>query len=221
VGRSSFTWISVLAAAWALAGAGACGIRPLTSAELYGVSATGGTTGAAGTGGTGGPPGAAGTAGTTNDAAQDMTIDMTVDADTPETPPADGGTDAPASGCPQSCAADQFCDELTNKCSPRAGTGMLSGSVIDTCDGNGLDALVGIAGQHQCSYPLKGSFFFTGLPLGRLNLAAAKDGYTAYSEPVEIVPGGVIHNIRLTRKQGCSVAPAAAACTCTEPTCPP
>ena len=100
---------------------------------------------------------------------------------------------------------------------------MLSGSVIDPCDGNGngIAARVGIAGQRLCSAQGKGSYFFSGLPLGRLKLAAVKDGYELYGATVDIVAGGVIHDIRMVRAGGCQSVPPVAACTCTEPSCNP
>jgi hypothetical protein len=144
-----------------------------------------------------GPAGAGGAAGSATDAAVDTGL---------------------SPGCPQVCNPDQFCDELTNQCAARAGAGMLSGTVIDECTNYGTDALVGVAGQHQCSYVGKGSYFFSGLPLGRLKLAAAKEGYDLYGATVEIVPGGVVHDIRLVRIGGCA-QPAAPACTCTDASC--
>jgi hypothetical protein len=187
----------------AFAGAGACGVRPLTSAELYGAAGAGG----AGGGGGGGMAGAAGGAGSTNEDASDAGVDA--------------GPDVPSTGCPQVCDADQFCDELTNRCAPRVGTGMLSGSVIDPCASDGVDARVGIAGQHRCSYVNKGSYFFAGLPFGRLKLAAAKEGYELYGATVEIVPGGVIHDIKLVRTGGCTAPRPTVACTCTDSSCNP
>ena len=81
---------------------------------------------------------------------------------------------------------------------------MLSGVVVDACSGTGLDARIGIAGRRLCSAADKGSYFFSALPLGRLKLAAVKDGYELYGATVEIVPGGVIHDIVLVRAGGCA-----------------
>lgn len=105
-----------------------------------------------------------------------------------------------------------------------AALGMLSGTVRDTCTLNGLDALVGIAGRHTCSYPQKGSYFIRAVPLGTLKLAAAKDGYALYEATIEIVPGGNIHNIDMVpaTAAGCAALPSPPlACTCTTPTCEP
>jgi hypothetical protein len=105
-----------------------------------------------------------------------------------------------------------------------AAPGMLSGTVRDTCTHNGLDALVGIAGRHVCSYPQKGSYYFRAVPLGTLKLAAAKDGYALYEATIEIVPGGNIHDIDMVPATtgGCGALPSPpVACTCTTPTCEP
>ncbi len=150
-----------------------------------------------------------------------MISDAAVDQGAPDGPPGDGDPDASPSGCAQACNPEQYCDELTNRCAPRVGTGMLSGSVGDPCISDGVDALVGIAGQHRCSYVSKGSYFFTNLPLGRLKLAAAKEGYELYGATVEIVPGGVIHDIKLVRTGGCTAPRPTVACTCTDSSCNP
>ena len=192
-GMSRSTLVALLGlGALALAASG-CDVRPLTSRELYGAS---GGTGGAGTGGGGGGVGGqsfdgGGVAGTTPDAGA-------------EAPAADAVPEAPASACPAPCAADQFCDELTGQCAPRSGVGMLSGIVVDQCSGDSVDALIGIAGHHACAYLGKGAYFFTGLPLGKLKLAAAKEGYELYGATVDIVPGGVIHDVHLMRVGGCT-----------------
>jgi hypothetical protein len=105
-----------------------------------------------------------------------------------------------------------------------AAVGMLSGTVRDTCTNSGLDALVGIAGRHTCSYPQKGSYFIRAVPLGTLKLAAAKDGYALYEATIEIVPGGNVHDIDMVpaADAACAALPSpAVACTCTTPTCEP
>ena len=205
----------VAAFAAALVAAG-CGIRPLTSAELYGAAGRGGSSagssGGSGGGGTAGTSqggtGGGGTSGGGTAGAQAG---------------ADGGSsDVDASGCAQPCPADQFCDELTGRCAPSTGSGMLSGVVTDACSGLGIAALVGIAGQHVCSYQSKGSYFVNGLPFGMLKLAAAKTGYELQGDTVDIVAGGVVHDIRLMRAGGCTApAPADSACSCTASSCTP
>jgi len=105
------------------------------------------------------------------------------------------------------------------------GTGMLSGVVSTSCSPvQGLDAKVGIAGHHKCSYPQKGSFFFSDLPLGTLELAVAKEGYVLYQAIVVIAPGGTVHNVALTPASpgGCAdPLPVPIACDCTEADCLP
>lgn len=197
-----------------VASAGSCGVRPLRSEDLYG--GAGGSSASAGhdggadrpqgdASGGGGQPGSGGAGG-------QSPLDAAV-----EQPAAD----ASAADCGQSCGAEQFCDELTNRCLPRTGTGMLSGIVTDTCTTVGQDARVAIAGHRQCSAALKGSYFFSGLPLGRLKLAAVKDGYELYGATVELVPGGVVHDIKLVPLGGCQSPAPTTRCTCTEPSCTP
>lgn len=198
----------------ALVALAACDIRPLTASELYGASAS---------------DGAAPEVAAPPDAMPDA-----VEAPAAEVAPqhdagADAAGEAPARGCASACPVDQFCDELTSTCAPRTGAGMLSGVVRDECgNGQGLDALVGIAGHHTCSYAGKGSFFFSNLPLGKLKIAVAKQGYRLYDTTVTIVPGGVVHDVHLQREtsdggaDACAgPAPAQVACTCTTPTCQP
>jgi hypothetical protein len=187
--------------------AAACDVRPLTSAELYG--------GRAGTGGGGTDGGAAGTG-----------VDAAVTVDAADA--SDAGADADASttdgphGCAATCAADQFCNELTGRCTPNAGTGMLSGMVLDACNPSvALDALVGIARQRLCSHEGKGSFFFTQLPLGTLFVTASKPGYEPYGAAVSI-PEESIHVIRLRPIGGCDApAPAQTTCVCEGTGCLP
>ena len=135
----------------------------------------------------------------------------------------DGGGDAPPVACtPATCPADQFCDDLSGVCLPRDGTGMISGAVIDACHQTAVNAKVGIAGHRACSAAGKGSFFFPGIPLGRLTVTAAAAGYELFIQEVTIVPGGNTLNIPLVRSLPVTCAdpaPPAAACSCPEPTC--
>jgi len=217
----------VFAVALAVAAAAAgCDLRPLRSADLYSAAGAPGHGGAGGVAGQGGAGGAAGNAGESGGggsargggagglggAGGQPVTDAAVD---------EGMPDGPPSGCAQPCSPDQFCDELTNQCAPRTGTGMLSGVVLDDCSRSGLDARIGIAGRRLCSARDKGSYFLSALPLGRLKIAAVKDGYELYSATVEIVAGGVIHDIVLVRAGGCQSPPPVAPCTCTEPSCTP
>ena len=103
-------------------------------------------------------------------------------------------------------------------------TGMLSGTVRDSCGSTGTDALIGIGGRHTCSYPNKGSYFFARLPVGTLKLTAAKPGYALYDATVVIAAGGNIHDIQLgpAEPAGCAALPVPpVACTCSTPTCEP
>jgi hypothetical protein len=227
----------------AIVGAAACDVRPLRSADLYGAAGApptapgsggsgagagrGGDAGGGGAGGAGG--GLAGAGGLAGDggpdaagdgSGADAAVDQS-DADGQDTSDGPGTPDGPPTGCAQTCSADQFCDELTNQCVPRTGPGMLSGTVTDACSRNGIDARIGIAGRRQCSAFGKGSYFFTGLPLGRLEIAAYKDGYELHAAPIEIVAGGVLHDIELVRIGGCQSTPPLSPCTCTEPSCTP
>lgn len=103
-------------------------------------------------------------------------------------------------------------------------TGMLSGTVRDSCSVSGTDALIGIGGRHTCSFKDKGSYFFARLPVGTLKLTAAKMGYALYEATVVITAGGNIHDIQLgpVEPGGCAAVPMPpVACSCTTPTCEP
>jgi hypothetical protein len=141
---------------------------------------------------------------------------------------AGAGDGATSEGGPQTCAvpcgATEFCDELTGQCASRTGNSMLSGVVRDACTGAAVDALVGIAGHHQCSATGKGSYFFPQLPVGKLKLAAAKEGYRLFDTTVVIAPGGTILDVDLTRDppEDCTgPRPADVTCTCAPPQCLP
>jgi len=207
-----------LALAWALSvlalTAGGCGIRPLQHDELFGRAADAGSDAASERPGDG-PRDAP--ADLSVDLAPDLSVDLTPDAG-PDGNDRDAATEAPPPACTaESCAAEEFCDELTGRCTPRSGTGMLSGVVTDRCTGAGLSANVGIAGQHHCSYIAKGSYFFTGLPLGTLRLAVALEGYQLASMTVVVGAGGTVADVALSRAtpDGCAgPAPSPPACTC-------
>ncbi|MFL5304811.1 MAG: hypothetical protein ACJ8F1_06335 [Polyangia bacterium] len=151
--------------------------------------------------------------------ARDAHADVAADRE-----PRDAGR---ADAAPQPCTAagcttDQFCDELTGRCTARVGAGMLSGVVTDRCSGRPLSAKVGIAGRHMCSYEGKGSYFFTNLPVGTLRLAVALDGYELVSMTVVVAPGGSVADVAMTRAAPLTCAdpgPVVPACTCAEPTC--
>lgn len=200
--RASFTLFMLCALALV---APACDVRPLTASQLYGAAGTGGGLfdGGGGGGGETGRPDAF----VAPDGAQDVVVDAGIEASLP--------------GCAQNCATDQYCDELTGRCAPRTGVGMLSGVVVDACTNLAVEAVVGLGGQRTCSPYGKGSYFFTGLPLGKLRLAAFAEGYVRYEATVDIVPGGVIHDIRLMRIGGCEVPPLQVGCRCSAIDCIP
>jgi hypothetical protein len=121
-----------------------------------------------------------------------------------------------------SCAADQFCEDVSGRCILRTGTGMLSGAVTDACNHTVVDAKIGIAGRRQCSAAQKGSYFFSELPLGKLTVTAAAPGYDLFVGVVTIVPGGNVMEVPLVRTSpvGCAdPKPAPVVCTCVENGC--
>jgi hypothetical protein len=189
------------AALWLAAG---CDIRPLTARDLFGAAD------------------AASIA--ASDAATDAASDAATDAVAAMGDAPDGaGSDIVSLTCATSCAATQFCDDLTGRCTSRTGTSMLSGVVRDQCTGMGIDALVGIAGHHQCSPLGKGAYYFSQLPLGRLTLAVAKDGYHLFDTVVDIAPGGNTLDVDLVRAapEGCAGAAPPISCSCVAPACAP
>jgi len=125
-----------------------------------------------------------------------------------------GGRDG---GCAASCGPGTQCEPASGVCVLVMGEGMLSGVVFDGCDGHAISALVGIAGRRQCSYAGKGAFFFSQLPLGTLELAAAKDGYKPFAQVVELKAGGTVLNVTLMRESDptcAGQAPADTLCVC-------
>ena len=162
----------------------------------------------------------------------DAAVPARADAARDTPPPPDVLTPAPdtlpappdvAPTCTPTCGADQLCDQGTGTCVPRNGTGVFSGVVVSACDPNRhLAALVGIGGQHTCSFTGKGSFFFDGLPIGvRLTVTSKKEGFARHTEVVTIPPEGLAgHQIALMPESGCAAPePGADACVCHEPVC--
>jgi len=182
---------------------GGCTIRALTSAELFG-SPDASVRADAGVG----------------DAQAEASVDDANDASNAND--AGNANDASDAGCPV-CQTNEFCDELSNTCVSTTGTSMLSGVVTDACSKWGVEALVGIAGQHQCSPAGKGAFYFAQLPIGKLKLAVAKPGYELFETTVVIVPGGNVQNVALTRQGGCSAPDTSSTvtCSCTDAGCTP
>jgi hypothetical protein len=88
-----------------------------------------------------------------------------------------------------------------------------------------IDALVGIAGRHLCSFSGKGSFFFQidDVPAGvTVTLTAAKKGYRPYSAPVLLDAHGVLAEVKLSPDQGdcaSNPTPDTEPCSCTQPGC--
>jgi hypothetical protein len=194
VGRWVVDMLAVLGVIWL---GGGCDFQPLTGRDLFG--------------------------------ARDAAADLAPTADAAGDNASDNASDgAPSDEAPQTCAvpcgATEFCDELTGRCAARTGNSMLSGVVRDTCTRVGLDALVGIAGHHQCSAAGKGSFFFAQLPVGKLKLAAVKTGYRLFDTTVVVAPGGTIQDIGLVPdgSEGCAAPrPADVMCMCVAPQCLP
>jgi hypothetical protein len=108
------------------------------------------------------------------------------------------------------------------RCEPASHDGLLSGAVVDKCTGEYLEAQVGIAGRHTCSFVGKGSFFFRDLPTGCvLTLTSAKPGYALFVRELVVPPEGSSVLIELERAaSGCTdPPPAPTACRCEQPTC--
>ncbi len=173
------------------AGAAACDVAPLRGADLFEADA-----GAAGAGGA--PP---------RDAAAEP--DLPADRDAAAERDAAADRDAPGA------------DAAPVVCVPRGTSGLLSGQVTDACTGRPIEAQVGIAGFHTCSFPGKASYHFAGLPTGcRLTLTAAKRGYVPFSRKVVIPEGGDGIDIELVWEGGCAAAPPPeTACRCDATIC--
>ena len=180
---------------------GACQMSPLTSEGLFGqerhdagtpdgVDASGGVDATDGVADRKASDGPTDETDAGDDGPADARDAVTVDAS------ADGSPDG---ACAASCGPGTQCDPASDQCVLVNGEGMLSGIVTDRCDGHSLSALVGIAGRHQCSFAGKGAYFFSQLPLGTLELAAAKDGYMPFAQVIEVKAGGTVLDVKLTR----------------------
>jgi hypothetical protein len=128
---------------------------------------------------------------------------------------------APDAVTPDTGAPDMAPDPA---CTPRSRDGLFSGAVVDVCNGAVLDANVGIAGQHLCTFKFKGSFFFSNLPVGcNLTVSVTRDGYRPYYATVVIEPGGLssymIHLERTSDPQCQAAQPTGAECRCDVPGC--
>ena len=104
-------------------------------------------------------------------------------------------------------------------------TVILSGVVRNKCTGEAIDALVGIAGKHTCSFTLKGSYFFRleDLPANvRLTISAQKKGFAHFTDVLLVTPGGNTYNIDLVPDTGTCASnprPESEECVCTAPNC--
>lgn len=105
-------------------------------------------------------------------------------------------------------------------------TGTITGNVTDRCSEDPINALVGIANKHWCSFQGKGGFFFTGVP-ANINqaLVAGAPGYKGFSQPVVVLTTGTTFDIKLIRlgattEDGCDAPkPPAPVCICDKPGC--
>jgi hypothetical protein len=104
--------------------------------------------------------------------------------------------------------------------------GTISGSVTDRCSGDPINALVGIANKHWCSFQGKGGFYFSNVPANvSLTLVAGAPGYKGYAQPIVILASGTTFDIKLTRlgessDMSCDAAkPPAPVCICDKPGC--
>lgn len=224
----------VAAVVTVVTGAAGCDLRGLAHDQLYGSPDAGGMSDVAGPddradAAIDGDTGPADTADALNGRDADGSDMEEGDADAPDADGADLAADAAGEAgdtsppCTvEACAADQFCDDLSGRCVLRTGTGMLSGAVIDACNRTVVDTKIGIAGRRQCSAAQKGSYFFSGLPLGKLTVTAAAPGYDLFVAVVTIVPGGNVLEVPLVRTSpvGCGdPKPSPAVCTCVESGC--
>ena len=107
-------------------------------------------------------------------------------------------------------------------CQAQSRDGLVSGAVFDACTKAAITAYVGIGGQHQCSFSEKGSFHFSGLPVGcQLTLSAGQRGYRPLIQDVVLPPTGLSGlRLELERDGGCGGAdPTALTCSCTATGC--
>src|SRR5262249_16047124 len=130
--------------------------------------------------------------------------------------PAAAAVAAAQPAAPRPAPPIRFFTGLPAPAPPRPPPGSLPPSSPPPPPAPAISGLVGMGGQHVGSYQFKGSYFVNGLPIGMLKLAAAKTGYELYGDTVEIVAGGVVHDISMMRVGGCSApTPADNPCTCT------
>lgn len=122
--------------------------------------------------------------------------------------------------CPATCPEGQVCG-ATGACVVGAS---LSGSIVDVCTGEALNARVTIAGESTCSGAGKLPYFsLSGLkPGGPYTLAVGKLGYRSYVTTRDLAPGNNTQGlISLEPSDGCPNSPAPAACECADNFCQP
>lgn len=119
-----------------------------------------------------------------------------------------------------SCAGDEFCDEANGQCVQGA---ILSGSVVNACNGAGLDARVTIDGKSTCSSASSGKAYFqlkNLTPGGPQILSIGKINFAPVSMQITLVPGfNAIDPVALTPIGGCASTPSYEACMCTQTNC--
>jgi hypothetical protein len=116
------------------------------------------------------------------------------------------------------CNAGEFCDPSRQQC---VQGGVLTGAVVSICDGAALDARVTIGGFSTCSTALSGKAHFElrNLPPGGpQTLSVGKVGYQAFSTQLHIVNGfNAADMVRLEPIGGCMASrPTNVPCSCTE-----
>ncbi|MFT3711554.1 MAG: carboxypeptidase-like regulatory domain-containing protein [Archangium sp.] len=122
--------------------------------------------------------------------------------------------------CPATCPADQVCG-TNGSCVLAA---RLTGSIVDSCTGQALDARVTIAGQSTCSGSAKLPYFsLIGLrPGGPYTLAVGKIGYRSYVVSRDLAPGDNTQSvISLEPSAGCPASPQPSVCVCEDSFCQP
>lgn len=137
------------------------------------------------------------------------------DAGAPDTAAAPDLAPAPDAAPPDLASPDVAPPE-----GPPPAAAPVSGAVVSACPPkDGLDALVGIDGQHTCSIGGgKASYYFRDVTVGRdITITAYKKGYRHFSRVVRVPATGLPLQIELEPEAGCAAPPPA-----TEPCrCPP
>jgi hypothetical protein len=116
------------------------------------------------------------------------------------------------------CASDEVCDDANGRCVKQA---TVSGDVVDDCTGQGIAAKVTLAGASTCSGDGKGYFELKRLaPGGPHTLAIGRQDYQALSSTLTLNGGlNALGQLRLKRVGGCASTPQPLACLCTTANC--